>query len=137
MRRCCQSAVRSTGTRWPATAGPGRSSPPVPAGTSTWASVTARSPPRCIGTPSWAWWRDAHPDYLRALRAAEADLALARVGTALPFATGRFDSVSALDVLEHVADEAGTLAELHRVLRPGGLLVLTVPGPARVLGARP
>jgi len=71
---------------------------------------------------------DAHPDYLRALRTAEADLALARVATALPFATGKFDSVSALDVLEHVADEAGTLAELHRVLRPGGLLVLTVPG---------
>lgn len=71
---------------------------------------------------------DAHPDYLRRLRAAEPHLPLARVATALPFATGAFDSVSALDVLEHVADEAGTLAELHRILRPGGLLVLTVPG---------
>jgi SAM-dependent methyltransferase len=71
---------------------------------------------------------DAHPDYLRRLRAAEPGLASARVATALPFATGAFDSVSALDVLEHVADEAGTLAELHRVVRPGGLLVLTVPG---------
>jgi SAM-dependent methyltransferase/UDP-N-acetylglucosamine transferase subunit ALG13 len=71
---------------------------------------------------------DAHPDYLRELRAAEPRMPLARVGTGLPFATGAFDSVSALDVLEHVADEAGTLAELHRVLRPGGLLVLTVPG---------
>jgi SAM-dependent methyltransferase len=71
---------------------------------------------------------DPHPDYLRALRTAEPDVALARVATELPFATGAFDSVSALDVLEHVADEARTLAELHRVLRPGGLLVLTVPG---------
>jgi SAM-dependent methyltransferase len=70
---------------------------------------------------------DAHPDYLRELRAAEPHLPLVRLGTALPFATAAFDSVSALDVLEHVADEAGTLAELHRVLRPGGLLVLTVP----------
>jgi SAM-dependent methyltransferase/UDP-N-acetylglucosamine transferase subunit ALG13 len=70
---------------------------------------------------------DAHPDYLRELRAAEPHLALARVASALPFEDGAFDSASALDVLEHVADEAGTLAELRRVLRPGGLLVLTVP----------
>ncbi len=70
---------------------------------------------------------DAHPEYLRGLRTAQPDLALTRVAAALPFATGAFDSVSALDVLEHVADENGTLAELHRVLRPGGLLVLTVP----------
>jgi SAM-dependent methyltransferase/UDP-N-acetylglucosamine transferase subunit ALG13 len=70
---------------------------------------------------------DAHPDYLRDLRAADPRIPLAQVGTGLPFATGAFDSVSALDVLEHVADEASTLAELHRVLRPGGLLVLTVP----------
>ncbi len=70
---------------------------------------------------------DPHPDYLRSLRATEPDLPLARVGTGLPFATGTLDSASALDVLEHVADEAGTLAELHRVLRPGGLLVLSVP----------
>jgi SAM-dependent methyltransferase len=70
---------------------------------------------------------DPHPGYLRRLRAADPDLPLARVGTGLPFATGTVDSVSALDVLEHVADEARTLAELHRVLRPGGLLVLTVP----------
>lgn len=70
---------------------------------------------------------DPHPGYLRTLRATDPDLPLVRVGTALPFATGTLDSVSALDVLEHVADEAATLAELHRVLRPGGLLVLTVP----------
>lgn len=70
---------------------------------------------------------DPHPDYLRSLRASEPELPLVRVGTGLPFATGTLDSVSALDVLEHVSDEAGTLAELHRVLRPGGLLVLSVP----------
>ncbi|HST66786.1 MAG TPA: methyltransferase domain-containing protein [Mycobacteriales bacterium] len=70
---------------------------------------------------------DPHPDYLRALRRTEPELPLVRVGTALPFATGSLDSASALDVLEHVADEAATLAELHRVLRPGGLLVLSVP----------
>jgi SAM-dependent methyltransferase len=70
---------------------------------------------------------DPHPDYLRALRTSEPDVSLVRVSSGLPFATGAFDSVSALDVLEHVADEQRTLAELHRVLRPGGLLVLSVP----------
>lgn len=70
---------------------------------------------------------DPHADYLRTLRAAAPDLPLVRLGGRLPFGTGTVDSASALDVLEHVADERTTLAELHRVLRPGGLLVLTVP----------
>jgi SAM-dependent methyltransferase len=45
----------------------------------------------------------------------------------LPFADARFESASLLDVLEHVPAEADLLAELYRVLRPGGRLVLTVP----------
>jgi SAM-dependent methyltransferase len=45
----------------------------------------------------------------------------------LPFADRAFDSVSMLDVLEHTPDERRTLAEVHRVLRPGGSLVLTLP----------
>lgn len=45
----------------------------------------------------------------------------------LPFADGRFTSVSMLDVLEHTPDEGRTLAEVARVLAPGGVLVLTVP----------
>jgi SAM-dependent methyltransferase len=51
-----------------------------------------------------------------------------RVAERLPFADASFDSVSLLDVLEHTRDERTTLAEVCRVLRPGGLLVLTVPG---------
>jgi SAM-dependent methyltransferase len=69
---------------------------------------------------------DAHPGYLRALRDRSA-LPLVRVREPLPFADGSFDSVSALDSLEHTPDDGRTLAELARVLRPGGLLVLTVP----------
>jgi len=45
----------------------------------------------------------------------------------LPFADGTFDLVTILDVLEHIDDDAGTLRELHRVLRPGGLLLVSVP----------
>ena len=45
----------------------------------------------------------------------------------LPFADGTFDLVTILDVLEHIDDDAGTLRELHRVLRPGGMLLVSVP----------
>ena len=45
----------------------------------------------------------------------------------LPFAEESFDLVSCLDVLEHVADDARAAAELRRVTRPGGLLVLCAP----------
>jgi SAM-dependent methyltransferase/UDP-N-acetylglucosamine transferase subunit ALG13 len=56
-------------------------------------------------------------------------LALSRIapGAPLPFADCWFDSVSLLDVLEHCPDPRDTLAEVHRVLRPEGVLVLTVP----------
>lgn len=40
---------------------------------------------------------------------------------------GSFDAVLCTEVLEHVGDVRGVLAELHRVLRPGGLLAVTVP----------
>lgn len=44
--------------------------------------------------------------------------------TALPLITGCADVVAAGEILEHVTDLSGTVAELCRVLRPGGLLVL-------------
>jgi SAM-dependent methyltransferase len=44
-----------------------------------------------------------------------------------PFADQSFDVVLALDVLEHLDDDAAGLSEAARLLRPGGLLLLTVP----------
>ena len=44
--------------------------------------------------------------------------------TALPLADGAADVVAAGEILEHVTDLPGTVAELSRVLRPGGRLVL-------------
>jgi len=45
----------------------------------------------------------------------------------LPFARESFDCVIASEVLEHIPDDAGAVAELVRVLRPGGRLAVTVP----------
>ncbi|GAA0544853.1 hypothetical protein GCM10010172_28080 [Paractinoplanes ferrugineus] len=44
--------------------------------------------------------------------------------TALPFADATADVVAAGEILEHVTDLPGTVAELSRVLRPGGLVVI-------------
>jgi len=46
---------------------------------------------------------------------------------ALPYPDGTFDVVIASEILEHVPDDETAIAELVRVLRPGGSLVVTVP----------
>lgn len=53
----------------------------------------------------------------------------ALVGNALelPFPDGSFDRVIAAEVLEHIPDDRGAIAELARVLRPGGTIAVTVP----------
>lgn len=48
-------------------------------------------------------------------------------GLRLPFRDGSFDRIIASEVLEHVGDDLGVMAELHRVLTPGGRLAATVP----------
>lgn len=72
--------------------------------------------------------------------AAEANIAVAREhaqGSALAIdyrhgelaalGLGQFDLVTAMEVLEHVADKGAFLAELARHLAPGGLMVLSTP----------
>lgn len=47
--------------------------------------------------------------------------------TRLPFQDGQFDAVVAGEVLEHIDDDRGALVEAARVLRPGGVIAVSVP----------
>lgn len=45
----------------------------------------------------------------------------------LPFEDGSFDVVGLFDVIEHIEDDTGPLKEAFRVLKQGGIVVVTVP----------
>ena len=47
--------------------------------------------------------------------------------SSLPFADGTFDTVFCCEVIEHLLDVPRSLAEMRRVLRPGGTLFLSTP----------
>lgn len=79
--------------------------------------------------PSVGWMRGTQQHvsldlFPAGLRAGEGVVGSA---TDLPFADGTFDVVSAFDVVEHCADDARAVAELVRVLVPGGRVLLSVP----------
>ena len=61
-----------------------------------------------------------------------ADLHLADLGSPLPFPDGPFDDVIACLVLHYLQDWTAPLAELRRVLRPGGRLIVAVDHPYAV-----
>ncbi|PWH20797.1 MAG: hypothetical protein DDG58_00500 [Ardenticatenia bacterium] len=68
---------------------------------------------------------DARPAAVARRRGYSVDLGDAGRGLAYPDAA--FDIVTALDVIEHNQDDLGLLREAHRVLKPGGYLVITTP----------
>lgn len=47
--------------------------------------------------------------------------------TRMAFQSGVFDTIVCCDTLEHIHDDAAALAECHRLLKPGGVAILTVP----------
>ncbi len=67
-------------------------------------------------------------DFERARQAhAASPLIVNAAGEELPFPDGYFDAVLSHEVLEHVRDDRAALAEMVRVLRPGGRILLFVP----------
>lgn len=72
---------------------------------------------------------DADAARFAALRVAELPDAEVRCydGERLPFPDAAFDVVESMDVIEHTACPEGYLAELARVLAPGGLILLVTP----------
>ncbi len=57
---------------------------------------------------------------------------LVDAGEAWPLADASFDAVWAGETIEHVADTAGWLSQLRRVLRSGGSLLLSTPAHGRL-----
>lgn len=51
---------------------------------------------------------------------------------AMPFSPASFGTVVCTEVLEHVPDSRAALAEIHRVLAPGGRLIGSVPARALI-----
>jgi SAM-dependent methyltransferase len=46
---------------------------------------------------------------------------------ASPFLDSSFDCITAFDALEHIEDDVGTLREIYRMLKPGGILIASGP----------
>jgi SAM-dependent methyltransferase len=70
---------------------------------------------------------DADPEAVRFSRERGVEHARHVDSLPLPFQDGTFALVTALDVLEHIDDDAAMLAEIHRVLAPAGKLLVSVP----------
>jgi SAM-dependent methyltransferase len=62
-----------------------------------------------------------------AIKSAAAGIEVKELAFPLPFDDDEFDAVMMLEVLEHIADQNLVLSHVFRVLRPGGLLVVSVP----------
>ena len=63
----------------------------------------------------------------RSLRASGRAALVADLNRGLPFATGALDGASLIEVIEHIVQAEALVAELARVIRPGGWLIVTTP----------
>jgi SAM-dependent methyltransferase len=86
-------------------------------------------------------WREllAHADYVGLDVESAGEFGMQRTagiiyydGQRMPFADASVDHVLCSEVIEHVPDAAACVAEIARVLRPGGTLVMTMPWSARL-----
>ena len=57
------------------------------------------------------------------------DILIQDISGGIPFPDASFDYVFCIEVLEHVPNPFQAMSEIHRVLRPLGVLVVSVPNP--------
>jgi SAM-dependent methyltransferase len=60
------------------------------------------------------------------------DVMIRDVSEGLPFPDASFEFVFCIEVLEHVPNPFGALTEMHRVLRSGGVAIISVPNPYHI-----
>ena len=76
-------------------------------------------------------YRDLLKDRLRCYVAIDMELTplvdILALAESLPLADARFDVVICSQMLQYAADPSLVVAEIHRVLKPGGVLLLSVP----------
>ena len=72
---------------------------------------------------------DVDPEHIAAAKARKLSDASFEIfdGFTLPFEDGAFDGAFVNEVMEHVVDQEASLGELHRVIRPGGVVVVISP----------
>jgi hypothetical protein len=88
-------------------------------------------------TARHVWALDLDAAALARARAAHADVSFLRADVSrLPFAAARMDLVVALEVLEHVDDPEQLIREAARVVRPGGVVLVSTPNKSVYTDAR-
>jgi len=92
--------------------------------------VAARLAAQAAGPDGIVVALDPAIEMLRAGRAGGLSAVVGGEAQALPFPDGRFDAVLASFVISHVPSYEAALAEMVRVLKPGGTLGVTAWGPA-------
>jgi SAM-dependent methyltransferase len=77
---------------------------------------------------------DASPSALAVLRKRVVGQVVGADVTALPFRAKQFDAAALGEVLEHIEDDGAALQEVARVVRPGGLVAISVPANPKLYG---
>ena len=75
---------------------------------------------------------DLEVEGLRDLRATGHPVVVADLGASICFRDSALDGVTLIEVIEHIVGAEDLFAELARVIRPGGWLVITTPNVAHL-----